>query len=318
MNSPIHVAVGVIGNADGQILIARRPAHLHQGELWEFPGGKVESNEDVTSALRRELHEELGIQVVHSKPLISLKHDYGDRKVWLDVHRVDDFDGEARGAEGQEVRWVRVAELVQYEFPAANRAILNAVRLPELYMITGDFADTSDCIKRIQRAIDNGVQLIQLRANHLSERDYLALACELTKLQDEDIHILLNTDPSLYAKTTAAGLHLNRHRLMQMKNRPVGWNKLLSASVHNQGEIVQAYKLAVDMVLLSPVMPTNSHSGEKTLGWQDFSVLVEKINCPVYALGGMSLSNITSAKHYGAQGIAGISMYENIDLLDKL
>ncbi|MGB0765926.1 MAG: NUDIX domain-containing protein, partial [Luminiphilus sp.] len=69
MAALIHVAVGVLTNASGRVLIARRGADLHQGGLWEFPGGKVESGEDVRQALTRELLEELGISVEASEPL---------------------------------------------------------------------------------------------------------------------------------------------------------------------------------------------------------------------------------------------------------
>ena len=108
-NVPIHVAVGVIYNnqqAD-QILIAKRPQHLHQGGLWEFPGGKVSENETVDQALKRELFEELGITVTQSQPMMQVEHNYPDKQVFLDIWTVTDFSGDARGVEGQECRWVR-------------------------------------------------------------------------------------------------------------------------------------------------------------------------------------------------------------------
>ena len=85
----IHVAVGAIRNGQGEFLLARRPEHLHQGGLWEFPGGKVETGETVEVALRRELQEELAITVGQATPLIKIRHDYGDKRVLLDVWRVE-------------------------------------------------------------------------------------------------------------------------------------------------------------------------------------------------------------------------------------
>ena len=129
-NVPIHVAVGVIYNnqqAD-QILIAKRPQHLHQGGLWEFPGGKVSENETVDQALKRELFEELGITVTQSQPMMQVEHNYPDKQVFLDIWTVTDFSGDARGVEGQECRWVRLQQLAspqsEYQFPVANQAIL--------------------------------------------------------------------------------------------------------------------------------------------------------------------------------------------------
>ncbi len=124
----VHVAVGVILNDAGQILIARRPRDSHQGGLWEFPGGKIESGERVEAALKRELREELGIEVWESEPLLQIRHDYGDKRVLLDVCVVREFGGEPKGAEGQPLQWVAADELGQYRFPAANDAIISAVR----------------------------------------------------------------------------------------------------------------------------------------------------------------------------------------------
>ena len=95
----LHVAAAVIRGTDGRILLAQRPAHKHQGGLWEFPGGKVEAGESVLSALARELREELGIQVTHAQPLIQVRHAYPDQRVLLDVYEVTEFTGDAHGAE---------------------------------------------------------------------------------------------------------------------------------------------------------------------------------------------------------------------------
>ena len=89
--SVVHVAVGVVRNPQGNILIAKRPAHAHQGDLWEFPGGKVERGESLQQALQRELHEELGIDVTHARPLIRIPHSYPDKQVLLDVWLIEGF-----------------------------------------------------------------------------------------------------------------------------------------------------------------------------------------------------------------------------------
>ncbi len=125
--SIVHVAVGVILNSAGQIFIAKRADHLHQGGLWEFPGGKVDAGETVQQALSRELREELAIAVTSCSALMEIRHDYGDKSVLLDVWIVDAFEGEAIGNEGQETAWVDVSELRAYEFPQANEAIIAAI-----------------------------------------------------------------------------------------------------------------------------------------------------------------------------------------------
>ena len=128
MKKRVHVAVGVISDGADRILIARRAEHLHQGGLWEFPGGKVEANETVEQALRRELFEELAIEVTSQQPLLTIAHDYSDKLVLLDVWWVSAFSGEPQGCEGQPLHWVSVASLHEFEFPAANQPIIAAVQ----------------------------------------------------------------------------------------------------------------------------------------------------------------------------------------------
>ncbi len=129
MTVEIHVAVGVIIDERGRILIARRRDDLHQGGLWEFPGGKVEKGESVTEALTRELKEELGIAVGETEPLLDVGHDYGDRHVFLDVHRVLHWEGEPRGVEGQPLAWVLPSALDDFQLPEANVPIAERLQM---------------------------------------------------------------------------------------------------------------------------------------------------------------------------------------------
>ena len=102
----IEVVAAVIRDPQGRILITRRPLHVHQGGLWEFPGGKREPSETAWQTLSRELKEEVDIDVLDASPLIKIDHDYGDKHVVLDVWNVSAFQGEAWGREGQECRWL--------------------------------------------------------------------------------------------------------------------------------------------------------------------------------------------------------------------
>ena len=121
----VKVAAGVI-ERDGQVLVTQRAAKAHQGGLWEFPGGKLESGESAEQALIRELAEELNIQVTQQAPLIEISHDYGDKQVRLFVSVVRAFEGEPQGMEGQPMQWVAAADLNTLSFPAANLPIIQA------------------------------------------------------------------------------------------------------------------------------------------------------------------------------------------------
>jgi len=119
----VHVAVGVI-KQQNKIFICKRSAEQHQGNKWEFPGGKVEAGETVTQALARELKEEINIEVISSEEFHQIHHDYPDKSVYLDIHLVENFKGEATGHEGQESCWVKTQDLNNYEFPEANKVII--------------------------------------------------------------------------------------------------------------------------------------------------------------------------------------------------
>jgi 8-oxo-dGTP diphosphatase len=123
----MHVAVGIIRNDSGEILIARRPEGKYKAGLWEFPGGKVEEIENAFEALQRELLEELNINVISAESFIQFQHDYIDRIVLLDVWTVTEFSGVPKGAEGQLIRWVSPTDLHQFEFPDGNRFILECI-----------------------------------------------------------------------------------------------------------------------------------------------------------------------------------------------
>lgn len=140
MKKRVHVAVGVISDGADCILISRRADHLHQGGLWEFPGGKVEPGETVVQALRRELCEELAIDITEQQALIGIEHDYSDKAVFLDVWWISAFAGEPQGCEGQPLRWVPISELQNYPFPAANQPIVAAIqaRLPQKSVAAAD------------------------------------------------------------------------------------------------------------------------------------------------------------------------------------
>ena len=120
----VHVAVGVIFQNDA-FYLTKRADNVHQGGKWEFPGGKVESGETVAQALQRELQEEVAIDVLACQPLLIIEHDYGDKQVCLHVWLATRFSGVARGRENQPICWVSLKQLSDYQFPAANRPIID-------------------------------------------------------------------------------------------------------------------------------------------------------------------------------------------------
>lgn len=304
----LDVAVGVIVNQDGRILITRRAGSAHQGGLWEFPGGKVEQGESVTDALSRELKEELNIVVQKSRPLIQVRHDYPDLKVLLDVWTVTQFSGTAKPCEGQPMQWVESAQLSEFAFPEANQPIITAVLLPDQYAIISG-TTVEEIISRLECLLNKGLKLFQLRCKSLPEQQ-MAVVLERTQrlCNQHQADLLLNSALMKTFDDATASLHLTSRDLTKLTARPIGV-KLLAASCHNCDELLAAEQLGVDFAVLSPVQATTSHPGAAPLGWQRFTCMLEQVNMPVYALGGMKAEDLRAAQFSGGQGIAGISLF---------
>ncbi len=303
----IHVVAGAIADGQGRILIARRHAGTHQGGLWEFPGGKLEPGETPRQGLERELAEELGIRVLASRPLIRVHHDYGDRRVLLDVHRVTAFTGTPVGREGQPLDWRQPADMDPVDFPAADRPIITALRLPTLYLITGEDPTRPPVfLSRLERALAAGVRLVQLRAHGLPAADFARLAAAAHILcRRQGARLVINRGPGEARGLVADGLHLASRYLHELRRRPEDW-ALVGASCHGVADLARAAALGLDYALLSPVLPTASHPGAPHLGWERFAALAEEATLPVYALGGLGPGEVERAIDHGAQGVAAI------------
>jgi mutator protein MutT len=128
---------GAIADPEARILVTRRPEHVHQGGLWEFPGGKLEPGEDPEQGLARELAEELGVRVLASRPLIRIHHDYGDRHILLDVRRVSRYEGVPQGLEGQPLAWLAPGCHGPQGLPRGGPPHHHGPAAPPLLLITG-------------------------------------------------------------------------------------------------------------------------------------------------------------------------------------
>jgi 8-oxo-dGTP diphosphatase len=303
----LQVAAGVIKSPDGKLLIARRDESLHQGGLWEFPGGKIEAGETPKQALFRELKEELDIEALSAAPLITIHHRYPDRDVTLRVFLVDRFSGTARGCQGQPVRWVEPNELDQFAFPAANRPIIAAAQLPPFYAILDDQV-SHHLMEDLHKLLAQGIRLIQARLK-TSPRDRIAefLTAALPLCSKQGAALLINSAAD-YGQAGAHGLHLTGRDLLASHERPTGY-RWVGASCHTLQELEHAQKIGADFAVLAPVLPTLTHPGTAVLGWDRFAALAERINIPVYALGGLTKRDLNAAHEAGAQGVAGIRAF---------
>lgn len=307
----IHVVAGILSDAAGRVLLAQRPPGTHLAGTWEFPGGKVDSGETAQSALRRELHEEIGIAVGALEPVIGVPWRYAQKSIFLDVYRVLGYSGEPHGRERQALRWCRPEELTAREMPPADRPVVSALRLPPFYAITPEPAmDEAAFLARIDRALAEGAKLLQLRAKSLASERLRTLAREVrARAHEAGALLLLNGDAATASDLGLDGVHVPAVQLMRLRARPVAPDRWFAASCHDASELAHAAELGVDFAVLGPVKTTASHPNAPVLGWHAFSELAAQAPFPLYALGGLSPSDRAAAVVAGAQGIAGISAF---------
>ena len=127
MENVVEVAAGLICH-DGRYLIAKRRAGVHLAGLWEFPGGKREQGESLEECLRRELFEELSIRIDDPVPFRIIRHEYTQKIVELHFFRCTIGEGVATPLDCAEIRWVHPSDMGQYQFPPADRPIIEALQ----------------------------------------------------------------------------------------------------------------------------------------------------------------------------------------------
>lgn len=128
----LQVAVGIIRNAEKEIFLTQRASTSHMANKWEFPGGKIETDETALEGLTRELMEETGITVTEAQPIGTASHTYQEVSVTLHFFLVEQWQGQPWGKEGQPQRWVAQADLEADEFPPANSEMVERLVKGEL------------------------------------------------------------------------------------------------------------------------------------------------------------------------------------------
>ena len=308
-HAPLHVLAGALRDREGRVLLAERPAGKHLAGLWEFPGGKREPGETPLAALARELDEELGIALVEAAPLIRVPWRYGERELLLDAWCVTRWRGEPQSLEGQGLQWRQPMQADPATLAPADRAILQALRLPPHYLITpADVLphERDAWLGRIVGAIGAGERLVQLRLPRWPVDAVRELAnALLPAAREHGAQLLLNADIE-GARVLGVGVQLTGAQLATLRSRPLPPQQPVGASCHDDAQLARALQLGADFATLSPVAATASHPEASPLGWARFEALAGAAAMPVYALGGLSPKQLAQARTAGAHGVAGI------------
>ncbi|MDD2776025.1 MAG: Nudix family hydrolase [Gallionella sp.] len=299
-----HVAAAILCREDGTFLLAQRPVGKVYAGYWEFPGGKIEPNESAYQALCRELHEELGIRVLTAFPWLTQVFTYPHATVKLHFFRVMAWEGEPSGCENQQLSWQYPTAITVSPILPANTPVLRALTLPTCYGISNAAElGTEVFLLRLQLALQGGLRLIQVREKQLAQKALTIFARQVVDLAHRyDAKVLVNGSVQLAEEVGADGVHFTSMQLAQCHARPS--LAYCAASCHTTAELQRAGELGFDFAVLSPVLPTLSHPNAVHLGWTEFASRCAEAILPVYALGGLSSSDLAVAQQHGAHGIA--------------
>jgi len=304
----IKAVVGVLRNKSGQLLIAKRQDHQFMAGFWELPGGKIENNENPEETIIRELNEELGIKVDDLSLHQTMQHTYTDRTVELCIYNIDQYQNIPIGIEGQKIAWVSVQDLYNYQLLPTMKAFIDSITLPNKYWITPSSNHQSEAwMKKFNEKITQDISLIQLRSKTMLDDQFIEEVHN--KCQQHNVKLLINTIKKSFNESYCDGWHITTSEMLVLKSRPCTNDKLLGASTHNLSEALKAQAIGADFVVISPVQATQTHPDTVPLGWAGAQEVVDKLNIPVYFLGGMGSKDLDRTLKNGAQGIAGVSAF---------
>jgi len=304
----IKAVVGVLRNESGQLLIAKRQDDQFMPGFWELPGGKIENQESREDAIVRELKEELGIKVEAVSLHQTMSHQYDDRLVELSIYNINEYQGLAKGIEGQQIKWIMPNDLYNYELLPTMKAFIDGITLPNKYWITpSSNHQSADWGKKFKQKLSSDITLIQLRSKNELAKDFIQNLHNQCK--KHNIKLLLNTPNKTFNETYCDGWHITTNEMLKLNKRPCDENKLLGASTHDLDEALKAQAMGVDFVVISPVQATQTHPDTVPIGWEVAIEVVNKLNIPVYFLGGMTIDDLDRTLEIGAQGIAGVSAF---------
>lgn len=306
-HTPVDVAAGVLIRPDGRFLLASRPAGKPYASYWEFPGGKVEPDEPIAEALRRELLEELAIEIGPAFRWVTRVFDYPHALVRLHFCRVFEWQGELQARENQQFDFFSPGELPDGPLLPATVPVLKWLQLPSIYAISAAARLGPDVFLRcLDSALRRGLELLQFREPELDTGQAAAIFRQvLDRVRAAGAIVLVNSRHARALWDQADGVHLTAADLSRAQQRPgVDW---VAASTHSSAEVQRATQLGVDFIVTGPVLPTATHSDRPPLGWDAFEALIAATSVPAYALGGLQMTNLSHAIRRGAHGIALLS-----------
>jgi 8-oxo-dGTP diphosphatase len=312
----IEVAASIVRSPDGRVLMAERTAGQVSPGFWELPGGKIDSGESAQHAAIRELDEEIGIRALSLQPWISYEHAFPLRRIRLHFFKVERWQGNPQGREGQRLAWVdpsmpAVAPLL----PSVER-VLTALGLPPVYAVCRSNGSVADVLEQMAVGVRQGLRLFQLRAPDCSPDQRVALARRVNAIAaPARVRVLLVGSALEARRAGLTGVHSTAEELKRLRGRPPV--RLWLCSCHDESDLERAMKLGADAAVVSPVLESAAHPHRAALGWERLERMCARATLPLYAQGGLAASQLAAAQGAGAIGIATARWMAGANALDE-
>ena len=169
-----------------------------------------------------------------------------------------------------------------------------------VYGVTPNNPDTES----IEKAINGGVKIIQLRMKNAARKEFLEMALKVKKICEGKALFIINDDVSIAAEIDADGVHLGQGDMKISDARKRLKNKIIGLSAHNKEEAIQAEKDGADYIGCGAMFPTETKNDVTPLALSELREICRVVTIPVVAIGGISLDNMSCLKDSGIDGIA--------------
>lgn len=291
--SIVKVAIGLLFS-HARVLVGFRNSQQHQGNKYEFPGGKIEKNESPQQACQREILEEVGIHISEWLPWDQIRHEYEDVIVELNFFYSYVDDSLLKNIQSP-WSWVSRHELKKLNFPEANQNIIKRLQWPDFIKISADINEIKDLDEHhilYYRPQNEPISLHDLAYDHFSK--IMMNLVYAQKLSRED-------------QKQLAAIHIRQNQLYGLHPNDLILGAKYLAACHDIDAVLYAQKLGCDAVLLSPIQKTQTHPDVLPLGFDGLKTIAEQTHLLVYALGGLKRHDLAQVRACQAYGVAGIS-----------
>jgi 8-oxo-dGTP diphosphatase len=302
----IDVAVSVLRDAEGRVLLAQRTPRQVAAGYWELPGGKIDPGETAAGAAARELREEIGVQAHQLVPWFVHEHAFPTRRVRLHFFRVTQWHGQPHGAEGQPLAWVDPAQPQVAPLLPSNARALAVLGLPPRLALSraGAGEGSAAFVQRTLPALlAKGVRLLLLREPRLAPAQLVQFARRVVEAgRGHGLRVLLAGTPLAARQCGACGVYSSAQQLRALHTRPD--TALWAVGCHGEADLHHARALGADCAIVSPVKATAAHPHAAPLGWAWVAQQAAASALPLYAQGGLGPADLADARHHGAVGVA--------------